>query len=164
MATIVDGHVVLFHYTLTDDDGTVLDTSRERDQPLPYLHGSGNIVPGLEAQMTGKAIGDSFKAQVAPADGYGEHNGIAPQPVPRSEFPPEVPMQAGVQLMAQAPDGQAMPIWIHSVNDEMVFIDTNHPLAGKTLHFDVEITGIRDATADEKAHGHPHGPDGTQGH
>lgn len=164
MATVTDGNVVLFHYTLTDDDGNVLDTSRERGEPLPYLHGAHNIVPGLEKQMTGKAVGDAFKADVAPEEGYGVHNGLDPQAVPRGEFPPEVPLQAGVQLMAQGPDGRAMPIWIQSVTDEHVFIDMNHPLAGKTLHFDVEITGIRDATEEEKAHGHPHGPDGNAGH
>lgn len=164
MATIADGHVVLFHYTLTDDEGTVLDTSRERGEPLPYLHGSGNIVPGLEAQMTGKSVGDTFKAAVAPGEGYGEHNGIEPQPVPRSEFPPEIPLQAGVQLMAQGPDGSAMPIWIADVDEQSVFIDTNHPLAGKTLNFDIEITGIREATEHEKQHGHAHGPDGSHSH
>jgi FKBP-type peptidyl-prolyl cis-trans isomerase SlyD len=164
MSTVADGHVVLFHYTLTDDEGTVLDTSRDNGEPLPYLHGAQNIVPGLESQMTGKSIGDAFKASVAPADGYGEHNGIAPQAVPRGEFPPEVPLQPGVQLMAQGPDGVGMPIWIAAVDDEHVHVDMNHPLAGKTLHFDVEITGIRPATDVEKQHGHPHGPDGTHHH
>lgn len=164
MSTVSDGTVVLFHYTLTDDAGTVLDTSRDNGEPLPYLHGAGNIVPGLEAQMAGKGVGDAFKATVAPGDAYGEHNGFDPQPVPKTEFPPEVPLQAGVQLMAQGPDGQGMPIWIASVDDEHVHIDMNHPLAGKTLHFDVEITGMRPATENELQHGHPHGPDGHAEH
>ncbi len=159
MSTISDGSVVHFHYTLTDDDGNVLDSSRERGEPMPYLHGAKNIVPGLEKQLAGLAVGETLKADVPPEEGYGTHNGMAAQPVPRSEFPSEVPMQAGIQLMAQT-EGGSVPIWIAKVEDETVFIDTNHPLAGKTLHFDVEITGIRDATAEEKAHGHPHGPGG----
>ncbi|MEZ4316464.1 MAG: peptidylprolyl isomerase [Myxococcota bacterium] len=164
MSIVADGKVVLFHYTLTDDDGAVLDTSRERGEPMPYLHGASNIVPGLETQMTGKAVGDRFVADVAPEDGYGEHNGMSPQPVPRQEFPPNVQLRPGMQLMAQTEGGQAIPIWIASVEADTVFIDMNHPLAGKTLHFDVEVTGIRDATADEQAHGHPHGPDGHHHH
>ncbi|MCB9672520.1 MAG: peptidylprolyl isomerase [Alphaproteobacteria bacterium] len=163
MSTIADGHVVTFHYTLTDDAGQVLDSSRG-GEPLPYLHGAGNIVPGLESQMAGKAVGAKFKADVAPADGYGEHDGNDPQPVPKGEFPPDIPLQAGVQLMAQTPDGHAMPIWIADVDDQHVFIDMNHPLAGQTLHFDIEITAIRAATDEEKAHGHPHGPDGHHHH
>lgn len=160
MSTVADGKVVTFHYTLTDDQGTVLDTSRDRGQPMPYLHGARNIVPGLEQQMSGKSVGDRFKADVPPTEGYGEHNGMAPQAVPRGEFPDDVPLQAGMQLMAQAPSGQAIPIWIARIEGEQVFIDMNHPLAGKTLHFDVEVTEIRDATEEEKSHGHPHGPGG----
>lgn len=164
MSTITDGVVALFHYTLTGDDGEVLDSSRERGQPLPYLHGAHNIVPGLENELAGKAVGDTLKVTVAPEQGYGPHNGMDPQPVPRGEFPTEIPLQAGVQIMAQGPDGQPFPLWIHHADDEHVFLDSNHPMAGKTLHFDVEIMRIRAATDDEKAHGHPHGPDGTAHH
>lgn len=164
MSTVADGKVVLFHYTLTDDDGAVLDTSRDRGEPMPYLHGARNIVPGLESQMTGRSVGDRFDAAVPPDQGYGEHNGMAPQAVPRSEFPDDLPLREGMQLMAQAESGQHIPIWISSVEADTIYIDMNHPLAGKTLHFDIEITGIRDATADEQAHGHPHGPDGHHHH
>ena len=159
MSTVRDGSVVHFHYTLTDDEGNVLDTSRERGEPMPYLHGARNIVPGLERQLAGLSVGDTLRADVPPEEGYGTHNGMAPQPVPRTEFPTEVPLQPGIQLMAQTEQGP-MPIWIARVDETTVFIDTNHPLAGKVLHFDVEITGIRDATDEEKAHGHPHGPGG----
>ena len=114
--------------------------------------------------MNGRAIGDKFTADVSPEEGYGEHNGMTPQPVPRSEFPPDAPLKAGMQLMAQMDDGQGMPVWIASVEDDTVHIDINHPLAGKVLHFDVEITGIRDATEEEVAHGHPHGPGGAHHH
>lgn len=164
MSTITDGVVALFHYTLTDDDGNVLDSSRERGEPLPYLHGAQNIVPGLERELTGKAVGDTIKVKVAPEDGYGPHNGLAPQAVPRTEFPSEIPLHPGVQIMAQGPDGQPFPLWIHSVDDANVHLDTNHPMAGKNLNFDVEIMRIREATEDERTHGHPHGPDGTHHH
>lgn len=164
MSTVAEGKVVLFHYTLTDDQGTVLDSSRAHGEPLPYLHGAQNIVPGLERSMEGRSVGDRFQAAIPPEEGYGEHNGMAPQPVPREEFPPQVPMEVGVQLMAQGPQGEGIPIWIARVETDVVYIDTNHPLAGKTLHFDIEVTGIRAATADEQAHGHPHGPDGHHHH
>lgn len=164
MSTITDGVVALFHYTLTDDDGNVLDTSRERGEPLPYLHGASNIVPGLERELSGKKVGDTLKVVVVPEEGYGPHNGMPPQAVPRGEFPDEIPLQAGVQIMAQGPDGQPFPLWIANVDDENVHLDTNHPMAGKTLNFDVEIMRIRAATDDEKTHGHPHGPDGNAHH
>lgn len=164
MSTIADGDVVLFHYTLTNDDGEVMDTSRTRGEPLPYLHGASNIVPGLEKELTGKSVGDTLQVKVAPEEGYGPHNGMDPQPVPRGEFPGEIPLQPGVQIMAQGPDGQPFPLWIAKVDDEHVHLDTNHPMAGKTLNFDVEIMRIREATDDEKSHGHPHGPDGTAQH
>jgi len=160
MSTIADGSVVLFHYTLTNDEGEVMDSSRDRGEPLPYLHGAHNIVPGLERELTGKTVGDKLKVKVAPEDGYGPHNGMEPQPVPRGELPPEVPLQPGVQIMAQGPDGQAFPLWIQRVDEQYVYLDNNHPMAGKTLHFDIEIAGVREATEEERSHGHPLGPDG----
>lgn len=164
MSTITDGVVALFHYTLTGDDGAVLDSSHERGEPLPYLHGSHNIVPGLERELAGLAVGDKRKVTVSPEEGYGPHNGMEPQPVPRGEFPSEIPVHEGLQIMAQGPDGRPFPLWIHHADDENVYLDSNHPMAGKTLHFDVEIMRIRQATDDEKAHGHPHGPDGHAHH
>lgn len=164
MSTVADGKVVLFHYTLTDDEGAVLDTSRDGRDPMPYLHGAGNIVPGLESQLTGKGIGDRFTASIPPEEGYGTHNGMGPQAVPRDQFPDEIPLEEGIQLLAQGPEGRPVPVWIARVDDAHVYLETNHPLAGKTLHFDVEVMGIRAATADEQAHGHPHGPDGHHHH
>jgi len=159
MSTIADGKVVSFHYTLTNDDGEVLDSSSGRG-PMPYLHGASNIVPGLEKQMTGKAVGATFDAVVPPAEGYGERGGPEPQPVPRSAFPSDMPLDKGTPLQAQSPDGQVMMLFIDRVEGDTVFVDHNHPLAGVTLNFAVEVVEIRDATADEKAHGHPHGPGG----
>jgi len=159
MSTIADGKVVSFHYTLTNDDGDVLDSSSGRD-PMPYLHGASNIVPGLEKQLTGKSVGTKLDAVVPPAEGYGERGGPDPQPVPRSAFPTEMPLDKGTPVQAQAPDGKVMMLFIDRVEDDTVYVDHNHPLAGETLHFAVEIVDVRDATDEEKAHGHPHGPGG----
>ncbi|MGM0576511.1 MAG: FKBP-type peptidyl-prolyl cis-trans isomerase [Myxococcota bacterium] len=155
--------VVVFNYTLKNEGGEVLDTSEGRD-PLPYLHGAGNIVPGLERQMEGKAPGDSFEAVVPPSEGYGERQEPGPQAVPRSAFPEDVEVQAGMQFAAQDAEGEMVPIWVLGVQDDQVIVDNNHPLAGETLHFAIEIVDVRDATDDEKEHGHPHGADGTDEH
>lgn len=150
------GKVVAFHYTLTDDDGDVIDSSEGRE-PLDYLHGAGNIVPGLERQLLGKTTGDRLDAIVPPEEGYGQRMG-APQAVPRQALPPDLDPMPGMQLMAQGPDGNPFPLWIARVDEEQIWVDRNHPLAGVTLHFAVEIVSIRDASDEENAHGHPHGP------
>lgn len=161
---VTTGKVVTFHYTLTNPAGEVLDTSRESGQPLPYLHGAQNIVPGLEAQMEGKKVGDTFKAEVAPADGYGEYMEEGLMKVPRDAFPEGMPIEAGMQFVAQGPDGMAIPVVIKTVGFMEITVDANHPLAGVTLNFDIEITDIRDASAEEKVHGHVHGPGGHHHH
>ena len=153
-----DGTVVSIHYTLRDDDGDVIDSSVD-SEPLDYLHGAGNIVPGLEAAREGKAVGAKFKVTVPPADGYGER-GPDPKPVPRSAFPDDMELEPGTQLFVRGPDGEPFPVWIAGVSDEDVMLDQNHPLAGATLHFEVEVLSVRAATKDELEHGHPHGPDG----
>lgn len=161
MSTVENQKVVSFHYTLTNNDGEVLDTSRDEDgSPMAYLHGSGQIVPGLEKAMEGKTTGDAFKATIAPEDGYGERQGDGPQSVDRSNFPPEADIQEGMMFVAEMPDGQQAPVWVVGVEGDNVLLDSNHPLAGETLHFDVEVTDVRDATAEELAHGHAHGPGG----
>lgn len=152
-----DGNVVSIHYTLTVD-GEVVDTSSGAE-PLEYLHGAGNIVPGLEAAMNGKQVGDKFSVAVEPGDGYGDIEGD-PRAVPRTAFPADVEPEVGMQLFLRGPDGEPFPVWIAEVGDDEVLLDPNHPLAGETLHFDVEVVGIRAATKDEVEHGHPHGPDG----
>jgi len=157
------GKVVSFNYTLTDPGGDVLDQSAP-DQPMDYLHGAQNIVPGLEDQMAGKKVGDSFEAVVAPADGYGIANPMGIQEVPRHAFPAEMDLQPGMQFVSKDDDGEMTPFWVAEIKDEAVMIDLNHPLAGVTLHFQVELTGIRDASDEEQSHGHPHGPDGHHHH
>ncbi len=158
-----DGKVVQIHYTLRDDDGDVVDSSSGGD-PLEYLHGAANIVPGLEAAMEGKTIGDKFKVSVPPGEGYGEVGGPGPKPVPRDAFPDDVELEEGMQFFVRGPDGEPFPVWVISVSDNEVMIDANHPLAGETLHFEVEVIGIRPASKEEVEHGHPHGPEGHHHH
>ncbi len=160
---VADKKVVLFHYTLTDSDGDVIDSS-SGGEPMPYLHGAGNIVPGLERQLAGLSVGAKLDAVVPPEEGYGLASGQPIQAVPRSQFPPDMDVQPGMQFVVQAPDGGHMPVWVDDVDAQSVHITFDHPLAGMTLNFAVEITGIRDATDDELAHGHPHGPSGNEGH
>ncbi len=156
--TIAKNAAVSFHYTLTDDDGNVIDKSPE-GQPLAYLHGHDNIVPGLEKQLEGKAAGDKLTAVVEPAEGYGERHEAAIQQVPREHFQGVDNIEVGMQFHAQA-EGQVMQVTVVDVTDDMVTIDANHPLAGKQLTFDVEIADVRDATEEEIAHGHIHGDGG----
>jgi FKBP-type peptidyl-prolyl cis-trans isomerase SlyD len=156
------GKVVIIHYTLTDDAGEVLDSS-DGSEPLAYLHGEGNIVDGLEEALDGKAVGDAIQVSVPPEKGYGERQDTELQAVPRDAFPDDMDIEPGMQFMVETDEGVA-PVWIDSVEGDQVFLDGNHPLAGVTLHFAAKIVDVRDATADEKAHGHPHGLDGTGGH
>lgn len=158
---VTDGTVVTMHYTLKNPEGEVLDTSSGRD-PLAYVHGANNIVPGLERQLNDKTVGDTIHAVVPPAEGYGERQGPGPQQVSRSAFPADAQLAPGMQVAARNEDGSTVPLWIVGVAEQEVLIDANHPLAGVTLHFDVEITGLRPATEEEKTHGHPHGPGGQE--
>lgn len=151
--------VVYFHYTLRNDAGEVLDSSDGND-PLPYIHGHQNIVPGLESELEGLSVGDKKLVIVSPDQGYGERHPDATQEVPLSDFPEDIPREEGLQIFAEGPDGQHFPLWITEVKANSVVLDGNHPLAGETLHFDVEIVEIRAAEEEELAHGHVHGPGG----
>ncbi len=155
---IATNSIVSFDYTLTNGDGQVLDTSSGK-QPLSYLHGAGNIIPGLENELAGKQAGDNVKVTVAPAEAYGERDEKLVQPVPRAAFKGIDQIQPGMQFTAQSPQG-ARIVTVVAVADEQVTIDANHPLAGQTLHFDVTIRDVRQATEDELNHGHAHGPGG----
>jgi FKBP-type peptidyl-prolyl cis-trans isomerase SlyD len=155
---IAENTVASFHYTLTNDAGEVLDTSRGRE-PLAYLHGAGNIVPGLEEAMVGHKAGDSFKVDVAPEDGYGNHHEGLVQDVPRAAFQGVDEIEPGMSFQANTPQG-VHSVTVTKVTSEMVTVDGNHPLAGQTLHFDVEVTDVRAASAEELQHGHVHGPGG----
>ena len=155
---INDGSVALFHYTLKNAAGEVLDSSAE-GEPLAYLHGGGNIVPGLESQMLGKQAGDVFTAIVSPELGYGVPNTGMIQQIPKDAFPPGQHLEVGMQFGAQTPGG-SVAVTITHIDGDMVTVDGNHPLAGVTLHFDVEIVSVRAASSEETAHGHVHGAGG----
>lgn len=145
--------VASIEYTLTDSDGNVLDSSDE-GEPLSYLHGHGNIVPGLENALEGKSPGDRLSVDVAPEHGYGERDESLVQSIPRSRFPDEG-LEVGAQFHAEA-GGHSHVVTVVDIDDEDVTVDANHPLAGQSLHFDVTVTGVRDATEEELAHGHVH--------
>lgn len=155
---ITDQRVVSIHYTLTNDQGEVLDSS-QGSEPLAYLHGAGNIIPGLEKALAGKQAGDKLTVKVAPAEGYGERNAALIQQVPRRAFQGVKDIRPGMSFQAQGPQGP-MRVTVTQVAGDMVTVDGNHPLAGENLSFEVEITEVRAATAEEMQHGHVHGPGG----
>lgn len=156
--TIQANTVVSIHYTLTDDDGVQLDSSQGKE-PLTYLHGAGNIIPGLEDALEGKKAGDSLKVAIQPAEAYGEYQDGLVQQVPRELFDQGQDLQPGMRFQAQTDNGP-MSVIITDVTDDSVSVDANHPLAGKTLHFDVSVETLRNATDEEVSHGHPHSEDG----
>ena len=152
---IDDKCVVSMHYTLTNENGEELDSSNGRD-PLKYLHGASNIVPGLERALTGKAAGDNVQVVVQPDDGYGQVNPQMVQTVPRSAFEGAPEIKAGMQFQAQGPQGQVQMITVTDVTGDDVTVDGNHPLAGQVLHFEVSVEEVRAATEEELSHGHAH--------
>ncbi|MCS5593678.1 MAG: peptidylprolyl isomerase [Porticoccaceae bacterium] len=159
LMTIKNNSAVSFHYTLTDDDGQQLDSSAGKE-PLAYLHGSGNIIPGLENALEGKNVGDSMVVAVTAAEGYGEVQPDLIQEVPRESFQGVDDIEVGMQFEAQTGNGDSVPVTVKTVTDEFVTVDGNHPLAGNNLNFDVSIESVRDATQEELNHGHVHGPGG----
>jgi FKBP-type peptidyl-prolyl cis-trans isomerase SlyD len=159
---IGEDKVVSIHYTLTDSGGSVLDSS-SGNEPLLYLHGAGNIIPGLESALEGKVSGDKLSVTIEPEQGYGTRDERLVQAVPRSAFKGVEQLAPGMQFQAQGPQGTRLVV-ITQVTSDIVTVDANHPLAGQTLHFEVEITEVRDATAEELEHGHVHGPGGHHHH
>jgi FKBP-type peptidyl-prolyl cis-trans isomerase SlyD len=153
--TVQDGLVISIQYTLKLDDGEVVDES-QAGEPLVYLHGADNIIPGLEVALTGMAVGDKKLVTVSPDDGYGDYEEDAVEVVSRSLFPNEMELEEGIVLSVKDESGDVYDAVVVELDGEEVTLDFNHPLAGENLHFDVEIVGIRAATADELDHGHPH--------
>ncbi len=156
------GSVVAIDYRLHLGDGEVIDQSAP-DEPLAYLHGGGQIVPGLERELEGLEAGASRQVVVSPDDGYGPHDARGLQEVPRDAFPEGVSPEVGMQFTARGPQGESVPFSVAEVRPQSVVVDLNHPLAGKTLHFDVTVRDVRAATPEEMQHGHAHGP-GEHGH
>ena len=138
--------VVTIHYTLTDDKGVIMDSS-VGEEPLSYVHGQGRMVPGLEKALQGKSAGDSFKVAVAPADGYGERDEDLVQKVPRKQFPVE-DVEVGMHFQTRSPHGSQI-VTVMATDAENITIDGNHPLAGATLNFDVQVVGVRAATPED---------------
>lgn len=155
---IADNKVVSIHYTLTNDDGDVIDSSRDAE-PLVYLHGAENIIPGLEQALAGRVVGDDLKVSIDPADAYGDFDENMVQVVPREMFQGVDTLEPGMEFQAQTSQGVQV-IRIAAVDGDNITIDGNHPLAGETLHFDVSVAAVREASEEELAHGHVHGHGG----
>lgn len=141
MSQAKPGDTLHLHYTGTLDDGTVFDSSEGRD-PLAFELGAGQIIPGLEAGVTGMEVGETRKVRVEATEAYGEHHADRVQPVDRAGIPDHIPTDLGTQLQVQTQDGQALNVTIVEVTETEVFLDANHPLAGKTLTFDVELVAL----------------------
>jgi FKBP-type peptidyl-prolyl cis-trans isomerase SlyD len=151
--------VVTFHYTLKNEAGEVLDSSAGAE-PLSYLHGYKNIVPGLENALVGKAVGAKFNVTVEPGEGYGEREDEMVIQIPKAEWTLPEHVGAGEVIELQSPEGHVVPAMIVEIGNEFVVVDANHPLAGEKLFFEVELTSIRGATKEELQHGHVHGEGG----
>lgn len=147
--------VVSMHYTLKNDAGDVLDSS-DGKAPMVYLHGANNLIPGLESELTGKTNGATFNASIAPDQAYGEHNEQFIQKISKSMFQGVESVEVGMSFIAQGEGGAQRQVRVTAVDGDDVTIDANHPLAGLTLHFDVEVVDVREATAQEIEHGHVH--------
>ncbi len=156
---IARNKVVRIDYTLTNDANDVLDSSKG-GEPLTYLHGAGNIIPGLESALEGKRAGESLNVRVAPAEAYGERDDRMVQSVPREMFEDSNEIQAGMQFHSSDPEGNVTVVTVVSVDAEHITVDANHPLAGVPLNFSVTIVEVRDPSPEELAHGHVHGPGG----
>ena len=158
--TVKQNKIVTFHYTLTDQDGEQLESSRDR-QPLSYLHGANNIIVGLENAMEGRSAGDKFEVTIEPALAYGEKKEANIQRISAKHLKGKKKLQPGQLLSLQTKQGPVQ-VTVVKVGRFNVDVDANHPLSGKTLTFDVEIEEVRDATKEETSHGHVHGPGGVE--
>ena len=151
---IAKDRIVTMHYELTDPEGTVIDSSRGRE-PFAYLHGCGNLIPGLETRIEGWVEGRKEDVQVPASEGYGEKDPSKILPAKRNQFPAEADIVVGMQFQAEGPQGPVF-VQVTKVEGEDITLDANHPLAGVDLKFAVEIVSVREATASEIDHGHPH--------
>lgn len=156
---IKSGKVVNLSYSLSDAEGQILDRAN-LDDPFVYLHGASQIVPGLEQALEGMAPGEKKKISVEPSGGYGDRDPELKIIVQRTQFPAGAKIEAGMEFQTSSPDGHSIVFFVEKVEGEKVHLDGNHPLAGKTLHFDIEVLSVRDASKDELEHGHAHGPHG----
>ncbi len=151
--------VVTFHYTLRDEAGAELESSRNGD-PTLYLHGANNMLPALEAAFNGRATGESFQISLTPEQAYGERRANAIERVPAKYLKHEGKLRVGQVVRLHLKEGGAMPVTIVKVGKFAVDVDNNHPLAGRVLNYDIEIVDVRAASDEEVAHGHAHGVGG----
>lgn len=156
---IADKKVVHIDYTLKTDDGETVDSS-EGGEPLAYLHGAGQIVPGLEKALTGLVAGDKKDVTVEAAEGYGDRDPDGVFGIPRAAFPDATQLEVGASFVGEDEEGNSLPVRVVAFEGDNVVVDANHPLAGQRLHFHIDVRSVRDATAEELEHGHPHDGDG----
>lgn len=153
---VADDKVVSLHYTLTSDEGEILDSS-QGGQPLQFIQGQGQIIPGLEKELYDMEVGDEKKVTVPPAEGYGERQPDQVQSLPRNAFPPDTDVEEGMAVqLRDSNTGQVYQAVVTHVGPDSVNVDFNHPLAGENLNFEVTIADVRDATQEELDHGHVH--------
>lgn len=155
---VAENTVVVIDYTLTNNEGQVIDSS-EGAGPLAYLHGAGNIIPGLEDALLGKEAGDEVKASIEPANAYGERHDALKQEVPAELFSGVEKVEVGMQFQSETDQGPVL-VTVTEVGEQTITVDGNHPLAGVHLNFDVNVREVREATAEELEHGHVHGEGG----
>ena len=151
--------VVSFHYTLSVD-GAEAETSREQDAPLQVLLGHGQLIPGMESAIDGREAGESFSVDIAPEDGYGAYREDLSQRLSKKYFHQAARLKPGMTTVLQLKEGGQRMVTVKKVGMSTVDVDLNHPMAGKTLHFDIEVLDVREASEEEVAHGHAHGPGG----
>jgi len=155
--SIKQDKVALIEYTLTNQHGEQIDASN--GNPLAYLHGHQNLIPGLEAELEGKVVGDKFTANIPAEHAYGERVDALVQTVPSSMFQGVEELEVGMRFEAQSEQGMHS-VEITAIEEDQVTVDGNHPLAGEALTFDIEVVGLRDSTPEEVEHGHAHGEGG----
>jgi FKBP-type peptidyl-prolyl cis-trans isomerase SlyD len=155
---IAKNKVVGIDYKLTDGTGKMIDSSTDHG-PLYYIQGTGSLIPGLESALEGKKSGDSLKVKIAAIEGYGERNDSLCQTVPRAQFETAEGLEIGMQFEVETEQGELV-VTVTKIDGDSVTVDGNHPLAGMDLHFDVTVKEVREATAEEMAHGHVHGEHG----
>lgn len=157
---VAENSVVVIDYTLTNNEGQVIDSS-EGAGPLAYLHGAGNIIPGLEDALLGKEAGDEVKASIEPVNAYGERHDALKQEVPAELFSGVEKVEVGMQFQSETDQGPVL-VTVTEIGNETITVDGNHPLAGVHLNFDVSVREVREATPEELEHGHVHGEGGHQ--
>ncbi len=160
---LAENKVVTINYTVKDEEGEVLD-STTKEQPFSFLTGQNQILPELEKNIGNMVIGSQKKVKLQPEEGYGSYDEKAVRQVKKSDFPEDVEVKEGMRFVADTGDGRQLPFIITEIEGEDIEIDFNHPYAGKTLEFDIELMNVRDATDEELVHGHAHGPEGKHTH